>query len=130
MSCTAARCGLALPFVEQSPAFGGNPILQRTDLDVRDANAMTNVATGVDGLSKPSTVSWTLSTEAVNALDLDNEIQFRVTIRDTKTKTWYTNNDDGYVCSSANEKVCAVCERWWRYGEATGPTVWTSLTAP
>jgi hypothetical protein len=79
--------------------FGGNPILERTDITATDARTLTNVATTVDGLRSPSTVRWTLSTPAVQAMDLDNEIQFRISVRDTKTATWYTNNDDGCVCA-------------------------------
>jgi hypothetical protein len=75
----------------QSPAFGGNPILEESDLEA--PARWFDIAPKILGLQKPSLVQFVISKAAVAAMNPQAEIQFRITMRDPRGM-YFTNMDE------------------------------------
>jgi hypothetical protein len=105
--CGDVACGACCGV--QSQAFNGNPILETVDLSVPTRNM--NIGVKVEGLERPSTVDVTLSKAAVANMNLDLDIQFRITCRTAKGEYW-TNGNDGcdarYTLTLVHDPPCLV----------------------
>jgi hypothetical protein len=87
----------------QSPAFGGNPLLDVTDLEAPVGPlGVVNASASFSGVRGP-VLEVVLTPAAVAAMNLDNEMQFRLMLVRAAGGVPFTNGDNAYV------RLCAVC---------------------
>ncbi len=126
---------LCLLWFMQSSAFGGNPILEVTDLEA--SARFTNVTTAFSGLQTGTTVSLTINSTVASVIGGSaSEIQFRVMTYFSNNLTAFTNGDDSpnsidfYDGSSLNPRLRPSVVYTVSDGDSLHPSVYTPSTTP